>query len=852
MDPINLPESEPKENKYTLLDQYNDMLQQEAQEDHEFFTNKYYVSRKHNAGSLFNDDSEFLTYVVVNNQIALDQYIKDQKKRQNVLKKGKINVNYNHEFSNKYVPGKRTAICPKTSCLSRPQMTAAFYQYKKHKLIEKSFLSQIHEENEEFQAYIQTMWRNGNYQRAMDIHPDVQIIIDNYWQTKITEAKSVYPSVYRNINTVPLTLSGEESEQIYLSHVSELQSEGTYHEISQPIRIQDEYHLTTDPKVMSSWLQFIEKNSMPDSESLCLDQDGTVETLAMKNNCQVVMTTSSVKTLLNNLGENHYAASWMLPVHIKLITDPSTGLEKKVIFVDKKLAHKHLTKTEKMFWFGKIAAKKFCYDFSQQIKSNDTKGPKPKNKRTRATDETSDENVDKIENTHSDDTKVNDPSNHKDMTKMNEDLESENINKANEQPKCKDEVIEPPVTPSRVTRSQMKNLKICLNEDPKKSDQETSKTSTTMDQKARESNYDCRGDSSCSDEDSEEDNGLIIDVPCDQEDPEQTDIDTTELKQDSPMRVEEPMFCDKPPNQKIPSSQTNAECKQFSQPKQNQRTRKPLEQIDYSQQENNGRNKKYMLWKLFKEYQQGNELLKNTRHPLNILTNSKEPGNSSPYLCIRAKVEYQCEYGAEMSTLHELLDEWISLYLRPKTDLLRVRVTYDNLEVIMTESHRISDLSHQIQSQYRVNPRHVIGNLYSVLWYLMELPVGQYLLSHEPKSNAFVNVYQADAKGSHFPMAGWQCTEGITRATWRPIDPSVLTPTHEHNRTLPALFTPSDHITTCRRNNKLQKHQSYQKNVADLKKQKKAAISSRKKQRKRAAAEKKKKTSGETLVKLDS
>lgn len=117
---------------------------------------------------------------------------------------------------------------------------------------------------------------------------------------------------------------------------------------------------------------------------------------------------------------------------------------------------------------------------------------------------------------------------------------------------------------------------------------------------------------------------LIIDVPCDQEDPEQTDIDTTELKQDSPMRVEEPMFCDEPPNQKIPSSQTNAECKQFSQPKQNQRTRKPLEQIDYSQQENNGRNKKYMLWKLFKEYQQGNELLKNTRHPLNILVRSSQ------------------------------------------------------------------------------------------------------------------------------------------------------------------------------------------------------------------------------------
>lgn len=44
-----------------------------------------------------------------------------------------------------------------------------------------------------------------------------------------------------------------------------------------------------------------------------------------------------------------------------------TGHEKKVIFIDKKLTHKSLTNTHKLYWFTKLAAKKFCFDYSSRI-----------------------------------------------------------------------------------------------------------------------------------------------------------------------------------------------------------------------------------------------------------------------------------------------------------------------------------------------------------------------------------------------------------------------------------------------------------------------------------------------------
>uniref|UniRef100_A0A8D8RXC2 Little elongation complex subunit 2 n=1 Tax=Cacopsylla melanoneura TaxID=428564 RepID=A0A8D8RXC2_9HEMI len=292
---------------------------------------------------------------------------------------------------------------------------------------------------------------------------------------------------------------------------------------------------------------------------------------------------------------------------------------------------------------------------------------------------------------------------------------------------------------------------------------------------------------------------------------------------------------------------------------------KPTEPIDYSKQTNDGRNRKYTMWRLLKEYQQGSELLKNTRHPLNILVRSKQDAQTFPvrfgnqraqhnthpsFLTIRPKVEYQVEFGAEVLSLNELLDEWISLYLRPNTDLLRVRVAADNLEVLMSETYRPVDVFHTMQSQHGVNPRYTIGNLYSVLWYLMDLPQGFYLLSHEPKTNAFVNVYQADPKGSLFPMAGWQCSEGVPRTTWRTIDPSIVTPVHNHERTLPAMFPPSDRGSAAKQNKRKQKHVDYQKSLTELKiKKAKEAKKKKNEMKRKKEKEKKEKETKEKEIK---
>lgn len=58
-------------------------------------------------------------------------------------------------------------------------------------------------------------------------------------------------------------------------------------------------------------------------------------------------------------------------------------------------------------------------------------------------------------------------------------------------------------------------------------------------------------------------------------------------------------------------------------------------------------------------------------------------------------------------------------------------------------------------------------------------------------------------------MAGWHCSEGIARAPWRPIDPSVLTPIHQFSKTLPCLFPPSSGVAAIKRNVKKQRNQIY-------------------------------------------
>uniref|UniRef100_A0A8D9AJS5 Uncharacterized protein n=1 Tax=Cacopsylla melanoneura TaxID=428564 RepID=A0A8D9AJS5_9HEMI len=355
-----------------ILDFYEDLLQREAAEDNDFLNNQYYTRQQHN-GSLFRDNAESVTFAVINNRLFYNQYINQQKSRQIAIQAGKMKVNYNQEFSNRYVPGKRSTVCPKTSCLSRQQMNAAFYHFTQHKTHKEAFQSQVLQENEEFQAYIQQLWRTHNYKRATELDPHVKSIIDEYWQARISECKSIYPSVYRSIRSVPLTLESEESAQIHLAHVSVLHSEGSYHQIRQPITIKQEHRLTTDSKEFNSWLQFIHKdtNGAEEQSSFSLTQDSIATNLALNHNCSVVMTTSSVKTLLNNHSANHYARSWMLPVHVKMVKDPNTGLDKKIIYLDKKLTHKSLTQSQKLAWFTKLAVKKFAFDYTQRQRENE-------------------------------------------------------------------------------------------------------------------------------------------------------------------------------------------------------------------------------------------------------------------------------------------------------------------------------------------------------------------------------------------------------------------------------------------------------------------------------------------------
>lgn len=64
------------------------------EEDEAFLNNKYHARRSQNSNYLFNDNSKFLSLTFINNNLALQQYIKDQRTRQKNIEKGKLRVNY--------------------------------------------------------------------------------------------------------------------------------------------------------------------------------------------------------------------------------------------------------------------------------------------------------------------------------------------------------------------------------------------------------------------------------------------------------------------------------------------------------------------------------------------------------------------------------------------------------------------------------------------------------------------------------------------------------------------------------------------------------------------------------------
>ncbi|XP_054267250.1 uncharacterized protein LOC128989377 isoform X2 [Macrosteles quadrilineatus] len=207
----------------------------------------------------------------------------------------------------------------------------------------------------------------------------------------------------------------------------------------------------------------------------------------------------------------------------------------------------------------------------------------------------------------------------------------------------------------------------------------------------------------------------------------------------------------------------------------------------------------YEMWKIHKS--NFNQFLKTEQRTLNVLVRKridghvfhfKNNGNMREDVCISSKVEFQPEFGATMMTESELNREYVDLYMRPASKLLRVRTIGHTKELMLAEVKTIADITAALQPHVK-NMQKLFDPLYSVLTNLVDLPPGRYMLHHTPKMEVFASLLKEGSGVSQFSLEQY-CSEldsAEVNAPAIPIDPVVLTPLHYRDQVAPALFTPA-------------------------------------------------------------
>ncbi|XP_067137216.1 little elongation complex subunit 2 [Centruroides vittatus] len=165
-----------------------------------------------------------------------------------------------------------------------------------------------------------------------------------------------------------------------------------------------------------------------------------------------------------------------------------------------------------------------------------------------------------------------------------------------------------------------------------------------------------------------------------------------------------------------------------------------------------------------------------------------------------SKLEYQAQFGCEIVTERDLMNEWLTLLTHPKSTGLRVRTDVATSNVLLTEELTLEKLQHLTE---KFHPERYLCWLKNLFNTLKELSDGQYLLTHQKCEDA-ITLYSSkkiNNKRNDFDlhMAITQRlislddgleAENINRIPWLPIDTDVITPLNIQSGRIPATFPP--------------------------------------------------------------
>ncbi|XP_053395639.1 uncharacterized protein LOC123532611 [Mercenaria mercenaria] len=181
---------------------------------------------------------------------------------------------------------------------------------------------------------------------------------------------------------------------------------------------------------------------------------------------------------------------------------------------------------------------------------------------------------------------------------------------------------------------------------------------------------------------------------------------------------------------------------------------------------------------------------------INVLIRCKYHGfiSGQGLVHISPKIEYQPNFGFEQDTVNEICKNWISVYVRPNSSLLKPRVNPFNSEIMMFENVAYKDL---IAPDSLFKPAQAFTDLHVILDKLKSVPVGQYLLKNNPRKDQFtiMKATEFEERGSfdlHLNNSSIIKCNSPPSMQWTPLDASMMLPHQRKMNFIPCTFQPKD------------------------------------------------------------
>lgn len=141
-----------------------------------------------------------------------------------------------------------------------------------------------------------------------------------------------------------------------------------------------------------------------------------------------------------------------------------------------------------------------------------------------------------------------------------------------------------------------------------------------------------------------------------------------------------------------------------------------------------------------------------------------EENDDIQFVNFSPKIEFQAEYGAEVMTKNELLDEWCNLFFRPKTcterglflkhsisifpilifflEIISVRFDCVSGKIIHRQTISLMQVQNELENRFGIEVQHLLQRLWNVLCTLTAFPTSEYLLQRDKKQSDRVKVYE--------------------------------------------------------------------------------------------------------------